>query len=82
MKTNGYDQLARGYRVIEFIAFGRALERARFQHFARLRTCKRILLLGDGDGRGLALACQLAPSAHIDSIDSSSGMLKRAELRL
>ncbi|MFA6960708.1 MAG: methyltransferase domain-containing protein [Opitutaceae bacterium] len=82
MKTNGYDQLARFYRVIEFLAFGRALERARFCHFERLRDCKRILLLGDGDGRGLALACRLAPNAHIDSVDFSAGMLERAARRL
>lgn len=80
--SRGYDQLARFYRLVEFIAFGRALERARFQHFGRLRDCKRILLLGDGDGRGLALACRLAPHARIDSVDFSAGMLDRAAQRL
>jgi SAM-dependent methyltransferase len=80
--SRGYDQLARVYRFIEFLAFGRALERARFRHFDRLRDCKRILLLGDGDGRGLALACRLAPHALIDSVDFSAGMLKRAARRL
>ncbi len=80
--SRGYDQLARFYRPIEFLAFGRALERARFQHFDRLRDCKRILLLGDGDGRGLALACRLAPHARIDSVDFSAGMLDRAAQRL
>ena len=80
--SRGYDQLARFYRPIEFLAFGRSLERARFQHFARLRDCKRILLLGDGDGRGLALACRLAPHARIDSVDFSAGMLDRAAQRL
>ncbi|MBC8039800.1 MAG: class I SAM-dependent methyltransferase [Opitutaceae bacterium] len=80
--SRGYDQLARVYRLIEFLAFGRALERARFQHFARLQDCKRILLLGDGDGRGLALACRLAPHARIDSVDFSAGMLDHAARRL
>lgn len=82
MSTQGYDRLAGCYRLLETLAFGRALERARFHHFNRLRDCKRILLLGDGDGRGLALACRLAPHAHIDSIDSSAGMLARAARRL
>ena len=81
-KLNGYDPLARVYRLIEFVAFGRALERVRFRHFDRLRNCKRILLLGDGDGRGLALACRLAPDAQIDSVDFSAGMLDRAARRL
>ncbi|HSI08774.1 MAG TPA: class I SAM-dependent methyltransferase [Rariglobus sp.] len=80
--SRGYDQLARFYRLIEFFAFGRALERARFHHFDRLRDCKRILLLGDGDGRGLALACRLAPHARIESVDFSAGMLDRAARRL
>lgn len=80
--SRGYDQLARVYRLIEFLAFGRALERARFHHFDRLRDCKRILLLGDGDGRGLVLACRLAPHARIDSVDFSAGMLDRAARRL
>jgi ubiquinone/menaquinone biosynthesis C-methylase UbiE len=81
-KSRGYDRLAHVYRLIEFIAFGHALERARFHHFAKLRDCKRILLLGDGDGRGLALACRLAPHARIDSLDFSAGMLDRAASRL
>ena len=80
--SRGYDQLAPVYRLVEFVAYGRALERARFHHFARLRDCKHLLLLGDGDGRGLALACRLAPHAHIDSVDFSAGMLDRAARRL
>ncbi|MDF3059112.1 MAG: SAM-dependent methlyltransferase [Rariglobus sp.] len=81
-KFNGYDSLARVYRLIEFLAFGRALECARFHHFARLRDRRHILLLGDGDGRGLALACRLAPRARITSLDSSPGMIARARRRL
>lgn len=80
--SRGYDQLARVYRLLEFLAFGRALECARFRHFDRLRDCKHILLLGDGDGRGLALVCRLAPHARIDSVDFSAGMLERAARRL
>lgn len=82
MSAPGYDRLARSYRLIETLAFGRALERARFRHFDHLKDRKRILLLGDGDGRGLELACRLAPQARIDSLDSSAGMLARAEQRL
>jgi predicted O-methyltransferase YrrM len=82
MNAHGYDQLARPYRLLEFLAFGRALERARFHHFGRLHDRRHILLLGDGDGRGLALACRLAPHARITSLDFSAGMLKRAARRL
>ncbi len=82
MNTRGYDQLARFYRLIEFLAYGRALERARFHHFDYLRNRRHILLLGDGDGRGLALACRLAPEAKITSLDFSAGMIDRATHRL
>ena len=82
MNTRGYDQLARLYRLIEFLAYGRALERARFHHFERLRDRRHILLLGDGDGRGLALACRLAPQARITSLDFSAGMIDRARRQL
>lgn len=82
MKKSGYDQLARYYRAIETIAFGRALERARFHHLEKLRECRRILLLGDGDGRALAAACKAAPDAHFDSLDFSAGMIAQAKQRV
>ncbi len=82
MKASGYDRLARCYRMLELLAFGRALERARFRYFDHLRDRKRILLLGDGDGRALALVCKLAPTARIESLDISAGMIARAARRL
>lgn len=82
MKTSGYNHLARVYRALEFLAFGHALERARFHYLDRLHDRKRILLLGDGDGRALALICRLAPHALIESVDTSAGMLARAARRL
>ena len=77
-----FDRLARPYRLLEWIAFGPLLERARFQHLEQLRDCQRILLLGDGDGRVLSRLCALAPAAHIDTLDLSAGMLARAASRL
>lgn len=82
MTPRGYDQLARFYRLVEFLAFGRALERARYHHLERLRASRRILLLGDGDGRVLARICRIAPHAQIDSLDFSAGMIARASRRL
>lgn len=77
-----FDRLARPYRLLEWIAFGSLLERARFRHLERLRGCKRILLLGEGDGRVLARVCAAAPSAKIDCLDLSAAMLAKAEARL
>ena len=77
-----FDRLARPYLLLEWIAFGPLLERARFKHLDRLRGRKRILLLGDGDGRVLARVRTLAPDAEIDSLDLSTAMLARASARL
>jgi SAM-dependent methyltransferase len=77
-----FDRLAQNYRALEFLAFGGALERARFRYLERLRRCRRILVLGEGDGRSLARLVQLAPEAHIHCLDLSAGMLARAAARL
>ena len=77
-----FDRLAQNYRALEFVAFGRDLERARFRHLERLRHCRRILVLGEGDGRCLARLVRIAPEAHIHCLDISAGMLARAAARL
>jgi len=77
-----FDPLARGYRALEFLAFGRALERARFCWLDRLAGCRDLLVLGEGDGRCLARLVQAAPAARIHCIDASAAMLTRAEAQL
>ncbi|HTJ79165.1 MAG TPA: class I SAM-dependent methyltransferase [Rariglobus sp.] len=77
-----FDRLAHPYRLLEWTAFGPLLERARFRHLDHLRGRKRILLLGDGDGRVLARILALAPDANIDSVDLSGAMLAKAKSRL
>jgi ubiquinone/menaquinone biosynthesis C-methylase UbiE len=79
---SGFDRLARPYRALEFAAFGRDLERARFAHLGRLAGCRDILLLGEGDGRFAARLARAAPSARILCVDSSPGMIARASRRL
>jgi ubiquinone/menaquinone biosynthesis C-methylase UbiE len=77
-----FDGLARAYRVLEFLAFGRALERARFCLLDRLGDCREILVLGEGDGRCLARLVRAAPGARIRCVDASGAMLARASARL
>ncbi|MBP6508745.1 MAG: class I SAM-dependent methyltransferase [Opitutaceae bacterium] len=77
-----FDRLATHYRALELLAFGRDLERARFAHLPRLADCRRILVLGEGDGRCLAQLVRLAPRAQIDCLDLSAAMLTRAADRL
>jgi ubiquinone/menaquinone biosynthesis C-methylase UbiE len=77
-----FDRLAGGYRALEFLAFGRDLERARLAYVDRLAGCRDILVLGEGDGRYLARLVQVAPAARIRCVDASAAMLARASARL
>lgn len=77
-----FDSLARLYRALEFLAFGRDLERARFTFLPELAACRRILVLGEGDGRCLARLLTCAPQAQIDCLDLSAAMLARAAARI
>lgn len=77
-----FDRLTRVYRLLELVAFGHDLERARFAHLDRLRACRSILVLGEGDGRCLARLVKIAPHAHIDCLDLSPAMLRHAAARL
>jgi ubiquinone/menaquinone biosynthesis C-methylase UbiE len=77
-----FDRLARVYRALEFFAFGRDLELARFCFLERLSGCRNILLLGEGDGRSLARIVRIVPSAQIHVIDASAAMLARAAARI
>ncbi len=78
----GFDRIARFYRLLETIAFGRALERARFQYVDRLASCGRILVIGEGDGRFLTRSMRVAPQARVTCIDASAAMIELARARL
>jgi SAM-dependent methyltransferase len=80
--TGGFDRVARAYRWLEYAAFGRLLERARFVHLGVVAGRSRVLLLGDGDGRFLRALLGASPHARIRSIDASRRMLALAADRL
>ena len=82
MPVRSFDRLARIYAALERLAFGRSLERARFAHLDALAAARRILVVGDGDGRCLARLLQVAPAASIHAIDTSRAMLHRAAARV
>jgi ubiquinone/menaquinone biosynthesis C-methylase UbiE len=74
------DPIARWYRWLEYIAFGRALERRRNAFLSDVADARRALVLGDGDGRFLA---RLVRKMHgtIDYVDISPRMLELARGR-
>lgn len=82
----GYDRLALFYRPIERLVFGNNLQAARTALIDRLPEWKRLLILGDGDGR-LLEAILLSGSTDDDfersitSVDQSSQMLRRQQTR-
>ncbi len=71
-----FDPIARPYRWLEYLSFGRSLERARFHFLGEMRSCKRALVLGDGDGRFTAKLLDSNPEIHVNAIDSSAAMLR------
>lgn len=82
MKGAGFDRLVAVYRFLEFAAFGRDLERARFCLLDRLAPRLRILVLGEGDGRALLRLLAAAPDAEVHCVDAGAAMLARASSRL
>jgi hypothetical protein len=77
-----FDRLSSGYRLLEFLAFGRDLERARFAFLERIADRRSILLLGEGDGRCAARLALLAPGAALLCVDSSPAMIERTARRM
>jgi ubiquinone/menaquinone biosynthesis C-methylase UbiE len=74
------DPIARWYRWLEYLGFGRALERRRNAFLAHVAGARRALVLGDGDGRFLARLVAEMRGA-VDYVDLSPGMLDLARSR-
>jgi SAM-dependent methyltransferase len=80
------DRIAPVYRWLEYLAFGRELERRRFRFLSEVAGAQRALVLGDGDGRFLARITEVSKAcgAHkvsIDYVDVSARMLQLARAR-
>lgn len=75
------DRISRWYRWFEYAGFGPALERRREAFLPEVADARRVLALGDGDGRALAALLAAAPIAGVDYIDVSARMLELARAR-
>ena len=76
------DPIARWYRYGEYLTLGRALENRRREYLDQTAEAKRVLLLGDGDGRFTAEFLKSNRAAQVDSIDLSQNMLQLAARRI
>ncbi|WP_051670213.1 class I SAM-dependent methyltransferase [Bryobacter aggregatus] len=70
------------YRFIEYLAFGTRLERCREKYLFVTTQARRILILGEGDGRFLQQLVAINPTGQIDVIESSEMMVQLAMGRL
>ena len=75
------DAIAPWYRWLEYAGFGRALERRREAFLSRVADARRVLVLGDGDGRALAALLRASAGATVDYVDASARMLELARAR-
>ena len=74
-------RLAPWYRWIEYAAFGRALELRRFAFLPHIASARRVLILGEGDGRTLERLLTIAPMARFDVVELSPEMISLARLQ-
>ena len=75
------DPIAGAYRWFEYIGFGRALKRRREAFLNEVGDARRVLVLGDGDGRALAALLRANREATVDYVDLSARMLELARGR-
>jgi SAM-dependent methyltransferase len=71
-----FDRLAGAYRWMEWFSFGPLLHRCRCAFSGELKTARRALVLGDGDGRFTAELLRVNPEVQIDAVDASPAMLR------
>lgn len=76
------DRIASSYRWLEYAAFGFTLERARFDFLSHAARARRVLILGEGDGRFLTRLIEQNRDAKIAVIEASSEMIHLARCRV
>ncbi len=76
------DRIAASYRWLEHAAFGLALEQARFDFLSHAVDARRVLILGEGDGRFLVRLLACNRHARVTVVESSARMIQLARQRL
>jgi SAM-dependent methyltransferase len=76
------DRIAWCYWYLEYLVFGRVLERRRLEYLDDAADARSVLILGDGDGRFAAEFVRRNPRAVVESIDVSARMVALARGRV
>jgi ubiquinone/menaquinone biosynthesis C-methylase UbiE len=77
-----FDLLAPHYRWMEWLLAGQKLQRCRTAFVHSIPRARRVLMLGEGNGRCLVELLRAYPEAHFTCVDSSRRMLDRARARV
>lgn len=77
-----FDVLAPHYRWMEFVLAGNKLQRCRTAFLNRVGEAKKVLIVGEGNGRFLVECRRTLPHAKILCADASQRMLSLARRRL
>jgi ubiquinone/menaquinone biosynthesis C-methylase UbiE len=77
-----FDAVAPYYRWMEFLLAGEILQHGRTAFLGSIPPAKKILILGEGNGRFLLECRRMFPEANITSVDSSARMISLARRRL
>jgi len=77
-----FDRVAPHYRWLETIAFGTTLQRARICFLPEARSARRVLIVGEGNGRCLLDLLKESSNAEVDCVDASAAMLDLARERV
>lgn len=76
-----FDRVASHYRSLETIVFGQQLQRARVAFVREVGVPRRVLIVGEGNGRFLAEFVRAHPAAAIECIEASARMIALAQKR-
>lgn len=77
-----FDLLAPHYRWMEWLLAGQKLQRCRTAFVRAIPSPRRVLMLGEGNGRCLVELLSAYPEAHFTCVDASRRMLDRARARV
>jgi ubiquinone/menaquinone biosynthesis C-methylase UbiE len=74
-----FERLAPYYRAMERVLAGGKLQHCRAVLLPRLTRAREVLVVGEGPGRWIEVACRALPHARFTVVDASAGMLREAQ---